>query len=73
MASLEKENIMPESYSKWINLLIHGLEETETKETKKQTKTILDNFVSNALRIELDDTNVFDLHRLSQYPTKNSR
>jgi len=45
IANLEKENIMRESYDKCLNLLVHGLKETEN-ETKQQTKTTFENFLS---------------------------
>jgi len=48
IANLEKENIMLESYDKHLNLLGHGLKETEN-ETKQQTITTFENFLIEAL------------------------
>ena len=38
IAHLEIENLMRESYDKRLNLLVHGVEETEGNDTKNQTK-----------------------------------
>ena len=64
IAHLEVENLMRESYNKGLNLLVHGLEETEGNETKNQTKAIFDKFLTKVLGLAPDDIDIVDLHRL---------
>ena len=57
---------MRESYSKRLNILIHGLDESkEAWETTAQTKTVLTKFFTEGLEIDL---NYIDCHRLPQRP-----
>ena len=70
IAYLEVENLMRESYDKRLNLLVHGLEETEGNETKNQTKAIFDKFLTKALGLVPDDIDIVDLHRLPQHPIR---
>ena len=64
-----KVDLMRESYSKRLNLLIHGLEETkEAWETKSQTKTTLTKFFSEGLHLDLNSISLVDCHRLPQRP-----
>jgi len=52
---LRKENNARESYSKRLNILIHGVDELKevAVETKKQTKEIFEQFLGNALEIQI--------------------
>ena len=70
---LEKENIMHESYSKRLNLLVHGLEERKSEiEIKQQTKSIFETFLTETLELEINAVNIVDLHRLPQHPIKKN-
>ena len=60
---LKKENIMRESYSKRLNLLVHGLEERKSEiEIKQQTKSIFETFLTESLELEINAVNIVDLH-----------
>ena len=60
---------MHESYSKRLNLLIHGLDETkEAWETKTQTKSTLAKFFRERLDLDLNSISLVDCHRLPQRP-----
>ena len=63
-----KELRMRESYSKRLNLLIHGLEETESGvwETMAQTQEIYDNFMKQGLKLDPTTIPLVDIHRLPQ-------
>ena len=61
---LEKDEVMRESYSKRLNILVHGLKEQGNDETKEQAKALLENFLNEALEITLDSIKIVDLHRL---------
>ena len=64
-----KVELMRESYSKRLNLLIHGLEETKDAwETKSQIKTTLTKFFSEGLELDLNSISLVDCHRLPQRP-----
>ena len=64
---LEKENIMSESYSKCLNLMVHRLEERKSEiETKQQTKSIFETFLTKTLGLEIDVVDMVDQHRLPQ-------
>ena len=63
------ENLMRESYSKRLNLLIHGLDETkEAWKTKTQTKLTLAKFFQEGLDLDLNSISLVDCHRLPQRP-----
>ena len=62
---------MRESYDKRLNVLIHGLKETE-HESKQQNKTIFEAFLREALNLEHDSIKIIDLHRLPQRAVKKS-
>jgi len=66
IASFERENLMRESYSKRLNILVHGLEETDGDENKKETKAIFENFLNDELEIESGSIDIVDLHCLSR-------
>ena len=70
VAHLEVDNLMRESCDKWLDLLVHGLEETDDNETKNQTKAIFDKFLTKALGLAPDDIDAVDLHRLPQHPIR---
>ena len=70
IALFEVENLMRESYDKRLNLLVHGLEETEGNETKDQTKAIFDKFLTKVLGLAPDDIDIVDLHCLPQHPIR---
>ena len=46
---LEKDEVMRESYSKRLNILVHGLKEQGNDETKEQAKALFENFLNEAL------------------------
>ena len=65
-----------ESYSKKLNLVIHGLEEKNglNKETKFETREIFDDFVVEGLQLDPEKITLVDIHRLSQHQiTKNKK
>ena len=63
------EDLMRELYSKRLNLLIHGLDETkEAWETKIQTKSMLAKFFHEGLDLDLNSISLVDCHRLPQRP-----
>ena len=63
---------MRDSYSKRLNILFHGVEETEgSNETKEQTKTAFENLLKDAFELESDAVEIVDIHRLPQHPIKN--
>ena len=69
------EDIMQESYDKRLNLLIHGIEESDAWETLEKTKKLLHNFMKDDLLID-DPSTIFlaDYHRLPQQPIfRNNR
>ena len=65
---------MRESYSKRLNLLIHGLDETkEAWETKTQIKSTLAKFFQEGLDLDLNSISLVDCHRLPQRPIIKQR
>ena len=60
--------IANEAYSKRLNLLIHGLDESEIWEKKETTLLIFKNFLQEGLNLNLQDTNIIDLHRIPHRP-----
>ena len=71
VAKLERDRIMRESYDKRLNVLIHGLKETE-RESKQQSKIIFEAFLKEALNLEHDSIKTIDLHRLPQRAVKKA-
>ena len=71
---LEKEALMRESYSKRLNLLIHGLKEKESteNETKLETCEIFNDFLLNGLQVDPTKIQLVDIHRLPQHPVSRS-
>lgn len=67
---LEKEAVERESYSKRMNLLVHGLEEKEGNvwENKRETQEIFNNFVKQGLKMDPNSIPLVDIHRLPQHP-----
>ena len=57
VAKLERDSIMRESYDKRLNVLIHGLKETE-RESKQQSKIIFEAFLKEALNLEHDSIKI---------------
>ena len=70
----EKTAIMQESYSKRLNVLIHGIEEDEsnTWEKPEETGQKFETFLNDGLNIDPDDIKLVDIHRLLQYPIKKN-
>ena len=68
----QKEALMQESYNKRLNILIHGVEEDRNCawETHENTLKKFDDFLTTALKIDSDDINVVDIHRLPQTPLR---
>ena len=65
----KKEELLRELYSKRLNILIHGLDESkEAWETTAQTKTVLTKFFTEGLEIDLNSLSLVDCHRLPQRP-----
>jgi len=69
---LLKDNIVKESYSKRLNILVHGINETNdhTVETKEQSKVLFEDFLTNALNIDPKSIGVTDIHRLPQHKVR---
>ena len=60
---------MRELYSKRLNILIHGFNESkEARETITQKKTVLAKFFTEGLGIDLNSIPLVDCHRLPQRP-----
>ena len=61
---------MQDSYNKRLNILIHGIEKDKdvAGKTHEHTFKKFDEFLTTALKIDLRDINVVDLHRLPQTP-----
>ena len=61
---------MCESYNKPLNLLIHGLAETEGTiwETRDQTQLIYNTFMMKGLQLDPVSIRLVDIHRLPQQP-----
>ena len=66
----EKAALMQESYSKRMNILIHVIEEDNNSvwESHKQTTERFENFLEDALKMNPDNIEVVDIHRLPQQP-----
>ena len=71
IANLERDNVMRESYDKRLNILVHGLKESEN-ETKRQTKKTLETFLWDGLELDPDAIKLVDVHRLPQRPLKKA-
>ena len=65
----KKEELLRELYSKRLNILIHGLNESKQAwETTTQTKTVLAKFFTEGREIDLNSLSLVDCHRLPQQP-----
>jgi len=65
---LLKENLMQNSYSKRMNILIHGIDEIKDKnETKIQTKELFEDFLIFGLKINPATIGIADIQRLPQH------
>ena len=65
----QTKDIMQESYDKRLNLLIHGIEESDAWETLEKTKNLIHNFIKDCLLIDDPSTiSLADYHRLPQQP-----
>ena len=71
---LEKEALMHESYSKRLNLLIHGLKEKKStkNETKLETCEIFFDFLLNGLQLDPTKIQLVNIHRLPRHPVSRS-
>ena len=71
----EKDTIMRESHSKRLNLLIHDVNESsDVWETREATTTLLDQFISDGLKLNPTSLFFVDFHRLPQKPVfKNGK
>ena len=69
-ANAKQDEVAREAYSKRLNLLVHGIEESkeEVWETKQSTLDKFDQFLENGLKICRSQIKVTDIHRLSQRP-----
>ena len=63
-----KQHLMIDLYNKCLNLLIYGFEDNKAWETKEQSKAIIDNFLLEALQIDLAEIHLVDVHRLPRHP-----
>ena len=61
--------LVNEDYSKRLNLLIHGLDENKAWKKKETTLLIFKNFLHEGLDLNLQHTNIIDIHQLPQRPT----
>ena len=70
----EKTAIMQESCNKRLNVLIHGIKEDEGNAWEKLEATVqkFKTFLNDGLNINFDDIELFDIHRLPQYPLKKN-
>ena len=64
---------MRELYSKRLNILIHGLNESKEAWETTQTKTVITNFFTEGLEIDLNSLSLVDCHRLPQRPIFKQR
>ena len=66
----KREALQQESYNKRLNLLIHGVEETEGSiwEKKSETQVKLNEFLKDGLKIDPITLPLADMHRLPQRP-----
>ena len=63
------ENLTKESDDKRLNILVHGLEETENAlETKEKSKVFFDIFLKEGLNSNLTQIHPIDVHRLPKHP-----
>ena len=62
------QEIANEANSKRLNLLIHGLDENDVWEKKETDLLIFKIFLQEGLNLNLQDINIIDIHRLSQWP-----
>ena len=68
------ESLTKELYHKRLNILIDGLDETESAwETKENSKKIFDKFLKESLKIEPNHIYPIDIHRLPQRPIYRNR
>ena len=70
----EKTAIMQESYSKRLNVLIHGIKEDEGNAWEKREATVqkFKTSLNDGLNINPNDIELVDIHRLPQYPIKKN-
>ena len=68
--NLRKEAPQHEFYSKRLNLLIHGLDETTNTvwESKAETLATFNSFLKEGLDLDPDSITLVDAHRLPQRP-----
>ena len=69
-ADFEKAAVMQESYQKRMNILVHGIEEDQecAWETRKKTAEKFDHFLYDAHKMDPDDVEIEEIHRLPQRP-----
>ena len=69
-ASSSTDALMKESYSKKLNILIHGLAEDESTvwEKRETTLQIFQKFLREGLQIKPEELSIADIHRLPQRP-----
>ena len=67
-ANAKQDKVAREAYSKKLNLLVHGIEESikEVWETKQSTLEKFDLFLKNGLKVSRSQIKVIDIHRLPQ-------
>ena len=71
-----RDSVMKESYSKRLNILIHGLPENEESpwEKRKTTLEIFKTFLKNGLQIQdPSEIRIADIHRLPQRPVYRNK
>ena len=61
---------MQESYQKRMNIVVHGIEEDQecVWETRQKMAEKFDNFLYEALKMDPDDVEIEEIHRLPQRP-----
>ena len=69
-ANAKQDEVAREAYSKRLNLLVHGIEESieEVWENKQSTLEKFDQFLENGQKICRLQIKVIDIHRLPQGP-----
>ena len=69
---LEKDEVIRESYSTRLSILVHGSKKQGNDKTKEQAKALFDNFLGEALEIILDSIKIVHLHRLPQHTIRKA-
>ena len=64
--------MLADFYSKRLNLIVHGLPESEAWETREKSLSIVHDFLTDKLKID-KDVIIIDAHRMKTRTTEESR